>query len=54
MHERLIDYINGHDGVTWMTFDEIAHDFSRRQPAPSKRAQAAERVFLGSAGIVEQ
>jgi hypothetical protein len=44
MHERLIDYINGHDGVTWMTFDEIAHDFSRRQPAPSTRAQAAERA----------
>src|SRR5207244_4324098 len=30
MHERLIDYIGSHDGVRWVTFDEIAADFGRR------------------------
>jgi peptidoglycan/xylan/chitin deacetylase (PgdA/CDA1 family) len=32
MHERLIDYIGGHEGVRWVTFDEIADDFIRRTP----------------------
>lgn len=32
MHERLIDYINSHDGIEWVTFDEIADDFARRSP----------------------
>ncbi|MDQ3654649.1 MAG: polysaccharide deacetylase [Chloroflexota bacterium] len=32
MLERLIEYINGHDGVRWMTFEEIAEDFRRRYP----------------------
>ena len=32
MHERIIDYINGHDGVRWVTFEEIADDFARRRP----------------------
>lgn len=32
MHERLIDYISGHDGVRWATFDQIADDFARRFP----------------------
>lgn len=32
MLERLIEYINGHDGVKWMTFEEIADDFRRRFP----------------------
>lgn len=32
MHERLIDHINSHDGVRWVTFDEISRDFTRRQP----------------------
>src|SRR5262245_36830140 len=30
MLERLIEHINGHDGVRWSTFDAIADDFSRR------------------------
>ncbi|GAB3653211.1 hypothetical protein GCM10027596_03330 [Nocardioides korecus] len=30
--ERLIEHINGHDGVQWVTFDEIAEDFVRRTP----------------------
>ncbi len=32
MHERLIEYINTHRGVRWLTFDEIAGDFRKRQP----------------------
>ena len=32
MLERLIDHINGHDGVTWSTFDTIAEDFKKRRP----------------------
>ncbi|WP_017575026.1 polysaccharide deacetylase family protein [Nocardiopsis kunsanensis] len=32
MHERLIEYISGHEGVRWVTFDEIADDFLRRNP----------------------
>jgi peptidoglycan-N-acetylglucosamine deacetylase len=32
MLERLIEYINGHKGVSWLTMDEIAQDFRRRQP----------------------
>ena len=32
MHERIIEHINGHDGVRWAIFDEIADDFARRSP----------------------
>jgi peptidoglycan/xylan/chitin deacetylase (PgdA/CDA1 family) len=32
MLERFIDHINSHEGVRWMTFDEIADDFARRSP----------------------
>ncbi|MCU1598794.1 MAG: polysaccharide deacetylase [Glaciihabitans sp.] len=30
MHERLIEFINGHKGVEWVTFDQIADDFASR------------------------
>ncbi len=30
--ERIIAHIKGHDGVQWVTFDEIAQDFLRRSP----------------------
>ncbi|WP_067935041.1 polysaccharide deacetylase family protein [Alicyclobacillus kakegawensis] len=32
MHERLIEYINQHEGVRWVTFNEIADDFLQRFP----------------------
>jgi peptidoglycan-N-acetylglucosamine deacetylase len=35
MHERIIEHLNGHDGVRWATFDEIADDFARRSPRKS-------------------
>lgn len=30
MHERIIEHINKHDGVKWMTMNEIADDFLAR------------------------
>ena len=33
--ERVIAHIMGHDGVRWVTFDEIAQDFLRRSPRPA-------------------
>ena len=32
MLERMIEHINGHDGVRWATFDQIADDFAKRTP----------------------
>ncbi|MBP1806289.1 biotin carboxyl carrier domain-containing protein [Rubellimicrobium aerolatum] len=32
MLERLIEHINGHEGVEWMTFERIAEDFRARFP----------------------
>jgi peptidoglycan/xylan/chitin deacetylase (PgdA/CDA1 family) len=32
MLERLIGHINAHSGVRWVTMEEIAEDFRRRQP----------------------
>jgi peptidoglycan-N-acetylglucosamine deacetylase len=36
MLERMIDYINGHDGVRWHTMEEITEDFRRRHPFGKK------------------
>ena len=33
MLERIIDYLTGHEGVSWMTFEEIARDFRNRRPS---------------------
>ena len=32
MLERIIDYINGHEGVRWLTMEEVADDFRARFP----------------------
>jgi peptidoglycan-N-acetylglucosamine deacetylase len=32
MLERLIEHINSHEGVSWLTFDQIADEFARRSP----------------------
>jgi peptidoglycan/xylan/chitin deacetylase (PgdA/CDA1 family) len=37
MLERLIEHINGHDGVRWATFDQIAEDFLQRSPRSGGR-----------------
>jgi hypothetical protein len=37
MLERLIEHINGHNGVRWGTFDQIADDFLTRSPRQGGR-----------------
>jgi hypothetical protein len=32
MLDRLIRYISEHDGVQWMTMEDVAADFRRRHP----------------------
>jgi peptidoglycan/xylan/chitin deacetylase (PgdA/CDA1 family) len=32
--ERLIEYINGHEGTSWVTMEEAADDFRTRYPYP--------------------
>lgn len=32
MHERIIEHINKHDGVRWVTFDEIADWYDAKHP----------------------
>jgi len=34
MLERMIEYIDSHDGVSWTTFADIARDFRARSPFP--------------------
>lgn len=34
MHERLIEHINKHEGIEWVTMAEICDDFKRRNPYP--------------------
>jgi peptidoglycan/xylan/chitin deacetylase (PgdA/CDA1 family) len=35
MLERMYEYIKGHSGVRFLTFNEIADDFMKRNPAPA-------------------
>ena len=44
MLERLIEHINGHDGVSWMTFEEIAEDFRKRFPFAGKAKRPARSI----------
>lgn len=37
MLERLIEHINGHEGVEWTTFEHIADDFRERYPFTSNK-----------------
>jgi peptidoglycan/xylan/chitin deacetylase (PgdA/CDA1 family) len=37
MLERLFNHMNRHPGVKFMTFDEIANDFARRNPRKKKK-----------------
>jgi peptidoglycan/xylan/chitin deacetylase (PgdA/CDA1 family) len=40
MLERLIEYINGHDGVEWLPFEKIAAEFRNRYPFDSANRPA--------------
>jgi hypothetical protein len=41
MLERIIEHINGHDGIRWATMDEIADDFAQRFPRGSAQPDGA-------------
>jgi peptidoglycan-N-acetylglucosamine deacetylase len=50
MLERLIDYINGHDGVRWATMEEIADDFIQRYPRSEPNHDPGAEVFTPKGG----
>lgn len=35
MHERIIEHINKHEGVEWVTFSQMTDDFKSRNQAPA-------------------
>lgn len=37
MLERLIEYINSHEGVRWVTMEEVAEDFRKRYPFAERK-----------------
>jgi len=37
VHERMIEYINGHEGIRWVTMSEMAEDYRRRRPFRKER-----------------
>ena len=54
MLERLIEHINGHDGVKWMTFEEIADGFPQALPvraAASGRKSSEDRTTARRAAV---
>lgn len=36
MHERFIDWVNTHEGVQWVTMDEMNKDFRSRNKPPAQ------------------
>jgi len=52
-HERLIEYINQHEGVEWVTFSEMSDDFkANNKPSegalmPASREEVAEMLKKG-------
>jgi peptidoglycan/xylan/chitin deacetylase (PgdA/CDA1 family) len=40
MLERLIEYISGHDGISWVTMEGAADDFRQRYPYPGPTGSA--------------
>ena len=34
MHERIIEYINKHEGVEWVTMEQMADDFKKNNSLP--------------------
>jgi hypothetical protein len=47
MLERLIGYINAHEGVRWMTLEEVADDFRERQPSRRARQRREPETPVG-------
>jgi peptidoglycan/xylan/chitin deacetylase (PgdA/CDA1 family) len=54
MHERLIEYINGHEGVEWVTMGEMVDEFKGKNPPvegalmPEKPEEVLRRLGLDS------
>ena len=47
MHERLIEHINKHEGVEWVTMAEMVDDFkSKNKPAEGAMMPAAQGEIL--------
>jgi hypothetical protein len=47
MHERLIEYINKHEGVEWVTMAEMVDDFkSKNEPAAGAMMPAPRGEIL--------
>ena len=52
MHERLIEHINKHEGVEWVTMIEMVEEFKKKnQPAeeamlPEKPEEVAKKLGL--------
>jgi peptidoglycan/xylan/chitin deacetylase (PgdA/CDA1 family) len=44
MLERLISHINAHEGVSWMTMEEIALDYRRRHPFRGRQLGTARET----------
>src|SRR5258707_13392309 len=47
MHERLIEHINKHEGVEWVTMAEVVDDFkAKNKPAEGRHDASAARWDL--------
>ena len=52
MHERLIEHINKHEGVEWVTMGEMADDFkSRNKPPAGAKMPEARRDVMKRMGL---
>ena len=53
MHERLIEHINKHEGVEWVTMAEMVDDFKKKnQPAKDAMLPASPAQVVKDKNIV--
>ena len=52
MHERLIEYINTHEGVEWVTMGEMVNEFKKREkPAEGAMMPATPEEVAKKLGV---